>query len=221
VAHLEELPLFPLHSVLYPYAPMHIHVFEDRYRQLVRHCHEFDLPFGVVLIRNGSDTGEIAEPFMIGTVAKVQAVHEYPDGRLDITITGQRRFRIRRLDEDNPVLVGYVEPVYELEPESDDRLSALTLRAKELFQQWLSRMLARPEFEIDVQFPEDPYVLSLIIANHLPVENSQKQLLLEINDTCDRYSRLIPLLEKQIVETKVATLYKLEKSQVQEWINPN
>lgn len=221
LAHLEELPLFPLHSVLYPYAPMHLHVFEERYRQLVRHCHEFDVPFGVVLIRNGTDTGDHAEPYMIGTTARVQDIHEYPDGQLDINISGQSRFRIRRLDETNPVLLGFVEPVYDVEPESTDRMDALSMRAKELFQQWLSRMLARQDFEVEIRFPDDPYVLSLVIANHLPVENSQKQLLLELNDTCDRYTHLIPMLEKQIVETKVSTFYRLKTTQVQDWISPN
>jgi len=64
--HLEPLPLFPLHTVLFPYAPLQLHVFESRYRELIQYCSEEDTGFGIVLIRQGAEVGGEAEPYMVG-----------------------------------------------------------------------------------------------------------------------------------------------------------
>ncbi|HVL39075.1 MAG TPA: LON peptidase substrate-binding domain-containing protein, partial [Fimbriimonadaceae bacterium] len=74
---LEEMPLFPLNTVLFPYATVQLHVFEDRYRDLVRNCIEFDRPFGIVLIRNGDEVGGQAEPYMVGTAVRIVQVHHF------------------------------------------------------------------------------------------------------------------------------------------------
>ena len=112
---LEELPLFPLETVLFPYAALQLHVFEERYRDMVRDCMSSDKPFGIVLIRSGDMTGGSAEPYMVGTAVRIVQVYTYEDGRLDIQVQGERRFRIRKIDESKPYLVGWVEPVIELD----------------------------------------------------------------------------------------------------------
>src|SRR5947207_994253 len=95
---LEELPLFPLNAVIFPYAALQLHIFEERYRDMVRNCLEFDRPFGIVLIRSGGETGH-ADPYMVGTAVRITGVRNYDDGRMDIEVQGERRFRIRELDE--------------------------------------------------------------------------------------------------------------------------
>ena len=62
---LEELPLFPLQTVLFPYAEQYLHIFEERYQEMVQLCLKEDRPFGVVLIRSGSEVGP-AEPYLVG-----------------------------------------------------------------------------------------------------------------------------------------------------------
>ena len=84
---LEELPLFPLNAVIFPYAALQLHIFEERYRDMVRTCLEFDRPFGIVLIRSESETGQ-ADPYMVGTVVRILRVYNYDDGRMDIDVTG-------------------------------------------------------------------------------------------------------------------------------------
>src|SRR5712691_11117723 len=67
----ELLPLFPLGSVLFPGALMPLHIFESRYRLLVRRCIQRKQSFGIVLIRSGSEVGASAEPHAIGTEARI------------------------------------------------------------------------------------------------------------------------------------------------------
>ena len=90
-----ELPLFPLHSVLCPGVALPLHIFEERYRQMVAHCIERSEPFGVVLIRDGREVGggqlSLAD---VGTTAIIRKAGRYPDGKLDILTIGARRFRI-------------------------------------------------------------------------------------------------------------------------------
>jgi Lon protease-like protein len=106
-----ELPLFPLHSVLFPGVALPLHIFEERYRTMVARCIERGQPFGVVLIRDGREAGDgdvaIAE---VGTTAIIRRAGRYPDGRLDIVTVGGRRFRIDEVVADRePYLVGEVE----------------------------------------------------------------------------------------------------------------
>src|SRR5688500_15065586 len=95
---LEEMPLFPLNTVLFPYASVQLHVFEERYREMVKDCLAYDMPFGIVLIRSGSEVGGAAEPYLVGTAVRIIKVHTYDDGSMDVQVRGERRFRIRRLD---------------------------------------------------------------------------------------------------------------------------
>jgi len=77
----ELLPLFPLEAVLFPGALMPLHIFEPRYRLLIRRCIERQRPFGIVLIRNGSEVGAGAEAYGVGTEAKIVAESRLRDGR--------------------------------------------------------------------------------------------------------------------------------------------
>lgn len=218
---LEELPLFPLSTVLFPYATVQLHVFEDKYRQLVRDCLEFDSSFGIVLIRSGSEVGGDAEPYMVGTTVRITRVHTYDDGRMDIQVQGERRFRIRKIDESKSYLVGWVEPVVELELEDSPRADALIMKAREDFELWIQRLIARSDFNVQVRFPEDKVALSFAIANLLPIENLEKQRLLETTDTLERIQGLIPILEEQIIESKRPPYFKLRPEDLSEWITPN
>ncbi len=108
-----EVPLFPLHAVLCPGVAMPLHVFEPRYRALVRHCLAENAPFGVVLIREGREVGggsiAVAE---MGTFAEIREATRYADGRYDLVANGAGRFRLNRVIVGrDPFIVGVVEPV--------------------------------------------------------------------------------------------------------------
>jgi len=217
---LEELPLFPLNAVIFPYAALQLHIFEDRYREMVRTCLEFDRPFGIVLIRSGSETGT-ADPYMVGTAVRITRVHNYDDGRMDIDVQGERRFRIRQLDETHSYLVGHVEPVVEHEIEDSPRANQLISQAKEEFENLMRRFFSRQEFNVQVVFPPDPVALSFTIANLIHMDNLDKQRLLETTDTLERVQELIPILQMQSMEAAAPSYYKISSTDLQEWVNVN
>jgi uncharacterized protein len=107
------LPLFPLGTVLYPGLLLPLHIFEERYRQLVRDLlANGEAPrFGVVAIREGRETGVsgVSALYPVGCTAVLRQVQKYPDGRYDIVTVGVQRFRLLTLDDSQPYLRGEVE----------------------------------------------------------------------------------------------------------------
>ncbi|HET9615354.1 MAG TPA: LON peptidase substrate-binding domain-containing protein [Candidatus Limnocylindrales bacterium] len=150
-----ELPLFPLNTVLCPGIALPLHIFEDRYRELVRHCIDSGSPFGIVMIREGREVGTGAISFTaIGTVAEIRDAGRDDDGRYDLLVVGTRRFEIRRvLSGRRPYLVAEVDL---LEEELGDPTAAqqLAMKATRRFVTYLQLLQARDgetAEEIDVR----------------------------------------------------------------------
>jgi Lon protease-like protein len=150
-----DLPLFPLNTVLCPGIALPLHVFEDRYRALVRYCLETKSPFGVVMIREGREVGTGAISFTdTGTIAEIRDAGRREDGRFDLLVVGTRRFRIRSiLDGRGPYLVADVE-ILEETVDDPSRAQELANRATRRFVSYLE--LLRPRSgetseEIDVR----------------------------------------------------------------------
>lgn len=215
---LEELPLFPLRTVLFPHATLRLHVFEDRYRAMVHDCLRADGPFGIALMR------ENAEPYLVGTVARITKVETYDDGRMDIEIVGERRFRIREIDESRPYLLGRVQAVEE--HGDPDPLDPAVIEARDTFEALLHRYFERQRLSVQVAFAADPRALSFTIANLLPVDDLVKQRFLEIADTHDRLEELLPYLRAALLELEPTTaagraFVPLAANDLDEWTTPN
>ena len=139
-----EIPLFPLHVVLVPGAPLPLHIFEPRYRALVADCLATGAPFGVVCLSAGREVGAGNVAFAsVGTLAEIREVSRYPDGRYDIVTVGAARFRLSGVVADRkPYLVGIAEPLPEAlgDPE---RTARLARRVRSLFVRYLA--LLQPE----------------------------------------------------------------------------
>ena len=136
----ELLPLFPLTTVLFPEMLLPLHIFEPRYRLLVRRCMDDDRPFGVVLIRSGQEVGATAEPHAIGTEAKIMAFSPLSDGRSYIVVRGIRRYALEQaIPDTEPYLVGRVR--YLDEPEGAGALERAAL-AVEAYGQYLVAVMA-------------------------------------------------------------------------------
>jgi uncharacterized protein len=104
-----NVPIFPLHTVLYPEGPLPLRIFEPRYLGMISSCLKAGGPFGVVLIRQGSETGP-ATTFDVGTLAQIVDWYQGSDGVLGITAVGGQRFRILACeDEPDGLKVGEVE----------------------------------------------------------------------------------------------------------------
>ena len=105
---MERLPLFLLKTVLFPGMTLPLHIFEERYKLMINRCVEQRAPFGVVLIRSGEEVGATAEPYDVGTIASITKLERLEDGRINLVASGERRFRIDRLDRSEPYLTGEV-----------------------------------------------------------------------------------------------------------------
>ena len=113
------LGMFPLSTVLFPRAGLPLHVFEDRYRELMAHCMNGDGEFGVVLIARGSEVGGSDQRVGVGTVARIANVAELGDGRLLVVATGVRRVRVDRWLPDDPYPVALVADIPDDVPADD------------------------------------------------------------------------------------------------------
>jgi Lon protease-like protein len=157
-----ELPLFPLHAVLFPGVALPLHIFEERYRSMVGRCIAAGEPFGVVLIRDGREVGDAPVSLaQVGTTAIIRQAGRYPDGRMDIVTVGGRRFRIDELHEDRePYLVGEVEILDEPIGEREEA-RRLARRVGSSFMRYLDRLAptlgssGRPEIELEVDLDDD------------------------------------------------------------------
>ena len=112
----DDMPMFPLGTVLVPGAYLSLHVFEPRYRTLVEACLEATLEFGVVLIERGSEVGGGDSRFATGTIARIVEAVQHEDGRYAIATVGVRRFRIQRWLPDAPYPRAEVEDWPDPEP---------------------------------------------------------------------------------------------------------
>jgi Lon protease-like protein len=178
-----------------------IHVFEDRYLDLIRQCAGMDQPFGVVLIREGEEVGDDnVEPYLVGTSARIVNHSVQADGSIDLLVLGERRFRIRRLERTKPYLTGFVEPIVEMEWTANTSNRGLLARSQEAFETHLRNMFGRQDVNITVSFPDDPVALSFAMAGFVSLTPVEKQRLLEITDTTERFEELIPILENHALE---------------------
>lgn len=198
-----ELPLFPLNTVLFPGMPLKLHIFEERYKQMINWCIEKRQPFGVVLLKEGTEVdtgfGDPAEPYLIGCTAQITQVQPLTQGRMNIAALGQERFRILSLSHDKPYLVGQVE----LHPlQNDDPLTLL--RSGRNLRQWLMRYLqmladaGKIRFDA-AQLPTDPMALAYLGAVLLEVPMQDKQKLLDINRPLELIDELRNTYRREVV----------------------
>jgi len=104
-----QVPLFPLRTVLYPGGPLPLRIFEPRYIDMISKCMKGDSPFGVLLIRSGSETGA-ASTYEVGTLARITDWYQGSDGLLGITAIGERRFRLlSSIRETDGLNIGQIE----------------------------------------------------------------------------------------------------------------
>lgn len=174
-----ELPLFPLNTVLFPGVPIFLHIFEDRYKQMINLCINERRPFGVVLISQGVEANGPAEPHAVGCTAEIVQVQRLDDGRMDIVAVGQERFRILSTHSRKPYLQGLVEayPLVTDAPEAVLAADGRELRA--LFEQYVNILRRVGEVRIDWdRLPETPVDLAYLAAYVLQVPPTEKQEIL-------------------------------------------
>jgi Lon protease-like protein len=176
-----KVPLFPLSAVLYPGGPLPLRIFEPRYLDMVSHCLKTDAPFGVLLIKSGSETGP-ATTYDVGTLARIRDWYQGSDGLLGVTAVGEQRFHLISAErQPDGLIIGEIEL---LEPE--DRYS-LPEEYKPLAHILAGVLddLGRLYESMDRQYDDAGWV-GYRFAEILPITREQKQSCLEVDDAMQR-----------------------------------
>ncbi len=194
-----DLRLFPLNSVLFPGMRMPLHIFEERYRIMIRECIEEDAPFGVLLVKEGGETGDGAVPHEIGTTARILQVEYLDDGRMNIFTIGGERFRTVAVNTTQPYLRGEVAPLDQ--DVATDHAYATLQRARQFFDDYLKTYLALADQWIrGVYLPDDPAEAADYIAARTDAPLPVKQELLEMLDPGARLTREVEILSAELPE---------------------
>ena len=190
-----QIPLFPLNAVLFPHMPMALHIFEERYRRMMHDCLDQGTTFGVVAIREGREIGPSADPYEVGTLAQLRAADPLPDGRYNIVVVGASRFHVETLSRELPYLTGSVNYLLDL-PITAAELAPRISEAFRSYMKTLSALQQNAE-RTDVELPDDPELLSYLVAAALQVSVAERQQLLEIDSTDDRLRACLSILRRE------------------------
>ena len=205
----ETLPLFPLGAVLYPGMVLPLHIFEERYRQLVRDLLDRPDPrrFGVIAIRKGRETGDqgVESLYEIGCTATLRRVEQYPDGRFDIVTVGTSRFRLLTLDHHLPYLQGEVEPLAD-EPVDPDAAAPLVRAVQVAFHAYVDVLTEGGGAVVKIDdLPDEPTLLSFLVAAAMVIDLPERQHLLAEPDAVRRLSAQRSLLARETAVLKATT----------------
>jgi len=185
------IPLFPLNNVLFPEGEITLKIFEPRYIDMVSECLRSDTGFGTCLIREGVETGLSAEFFPMGTYARIIDWDQTDSGLLEITATGERRFKVERMElRSDQLRMGEVSWLDDDEDSMPVSYQAFSDLLKEI-----SHRYELPYTKQTERFDDAKWV-SERLAELLPFEMSAKQALLEMDNALHRLDYMQALLEK-------------------------
>ncbi len=204
---VRELPLFPLPDVvLFPQEVLPLHIFEPRYRMMLRTVLETDRRFGVV--RWDPQAGRMAD---VGCCAEILQCQTQPDERSNIVTLGQQRFRVLEVVREAPFKVGLVSWIEDENPSDHDSLSDLSTQVERALRdvvELTGKLIGKPT-TLPSDLPDLPRELSFWIGAHLggPVADHQ-QALLEITDTSERLRQEYELLDQTRRQLAALTVLK-------------
>jgi ATP-dependent Lon protease len=180
----ERIPLFPLNVVLLPGAELPLHIFEPRYREMVKICLEEKSEFGMLL----SLPKGVAR---VGCTAEIlDVVKRYEDGRMDIVTAGRAPFRVVELFTEDPLLEGHVDYLEDRETPANPRIQRELV---ELFEACHTLIFDDYPKNLGGDAPEG---LSYVVAATLPLDLLWKQQILELRSEADRQERLVTYLRE-------------------------
>jgi ATP-dependent Lon protease len=180
----DRIPLFPLNVVLFPGGQLPLHIFEPRYRRMVRECLEAKSPFGKLLALPDG----LAR---VGCSAEILEVNKhYDDGRMDILTVGRDPYRIVDLFTDDPFFEGMVDYLEDEESRLDPRKRQ---KLNQLYEVCYTLLFAGVPKSLEDSPPE---LLSFMIAGALPLDLLWKQQILELRSEAERQERLLRYLRE-------------------------
>jgi Lon protease-like protein len=175
-----------------------LHIFEDRYRLMIRRCLAEDLPFGVVLIKRGPEVGAEAEPHAVGTIARILKSSRQSDGTIDIITVGQERFCIEHLIHDQPYLRGEVKILLLREPADLGAVATLADQVRDGVSRYIKQIAEAAGLQIQVDaMPDTPQQLGYLAGVAMQIDNREKQEILAKSSLRELLVREIQLLNRE------------------------
>jgi len=200
IAGIEHLPIFPLPLVLMPHELLPLHIFEPRYRQMLKDIELRRNLFGVSFFEPQSEFDEKPKPGSIGCVAEVRDTQTLPDERSNIVTFGLIRYRLLDYVEIGTPYFSAEVQFFEDEPQSKGVLDPIADEVFGLFER-----VAKAAFKLSGnrgRFPEvpraDPEQLSFLVAAAFNLDNDVKTQFIEMTSTSERLIRLKAILEQAV-----------------------
>lgn len=188
-----RLPLFPLGLVLLPGEPVPLHIFEPRYKEMVRVCLDADRPFGIVY-------ASMSALAAVGCTARIRSVAtRYDDGRLDIVAVGEERFRVVDVHRDRPYLTTDTAAVEDAEPPSE-----ANARSRQRVVARHMKLLELAGEDVRPALYDEPYPLSFVVGRNAGLDLDDKQSLLAMDREEDRLTFLAEHLGRLLLRVREA-----------------
>lgn len=185
-----NIPVFPLHTVLFPQGILPLRIFEPRYIDMISLCMKQGTGFGVCLIQQGSETESNAAISQIGTLGQITDFETLKDGLLGITVTGVQRFRLLNSRVDHAGLMH--ADIKLLEHESNVNIPAQYHTLVDILRQIIDRF--KPELGDLVEDYDNAYWVACRLTELLPLDMIERQLILEMDQPYEQMQRLLRLV---------------------------
>ncbi|MBX7057424.1 MAG: LON peptidase substrate-binding domain-containing protein [Leptospirales bacterium] len=194
---MQIIPIFPLHTVLFPGMPLHLHIFEDRYKLMIQQCMDQQSEFGVAMIQEGREAlGPVATPYDLGCTARIVQAERLPGGRMNIKTIGQHRFRLDSIQSAAPYLSAAVRIV---DLPDDANAPTLARELEPLLREYLNLLSVRAGAALErATLPEAPEQFIYACAYLLQAPQIQKQEFLEASTLSELSACIRQHYRKQI-----------------------
>ncbi len=199
-----NIPLFPLNVVLFPGMMLPLHIFEERYKVMIKECLATGQPFGVVLAKNKeAQAPNVAglyssDLYEIGTTARITAVENLTDGRMNLITIGQERFLIKDIQPStDDFLVGRVDP-FPVQDDDPQKVAMLVQKLRPMVRQYIDHLAdASGEDLSNATLPTDPTALAFLAGTAIQGPLIDKQKLLSVKSLRMLIASTVSVLDKE------------------------
>lgn len=200
-----NIPLFPLNVVLFPGMMLPLHIFEDRYKVMIKECIATGQTFGVVLAKSKyAQAPNVAglyssDLYDVGTTARITAVENLKDGQMNLITVGQDRFIIRDIyPSPADFLMGQVDPYPMQEEDNSPQVAALVQKLRPMVRQYINHLAdASGEDLSNAALPSDPMALAYLAGTAIQGPLTDKQKLLSARSLRMLIAETVSILDKE------------------------
>ena len=196
----QRLPIFPLPNVLlFPNMVLPLHIFEERYKRMVNDCLQGDRLLGLFLLQRGwEEEGAVPTPYDVGGMGRITRAVRYPNGSLDILLSGLARVHVLRYVQEKPYLIAEIE-MWPDEPDDSEGMEALTRRMVALFERFVT-IKAGENHELlrGLKLLASPIDLLHYVVTNMPLDLHQKQEIMHLRPIDERVTMMITLLNREL-----------------------